>query len=92
MIELSKNEEEEFLSKSIRIFDLEYIPEIAYGIDSSCFFMKLSLNFKDYMEEGPFRLFLLKKEDLAEAGASYNKRKEDLNQLVEVHVPVSVDI
>ncbi len=54
--------------------------------------MKLSLNFKDYREEGPFRLFLLKKEDLAEAGASYNKRKEDLNQMVEVHVPVSVDI
>ena len=44
--------------------------------------MKLTINAKDrdnLKEEGTLRLFLLKKEDLAQSGSSYNKRSEDLN-------------
>ena len=33
---------------------------------------------------------MLKKADIAQTGSSYNKRSEDLNYMVEVHVPVSI--
>lgn len=33
---------------------------------------------------------MLKKADIAQTGSSYNKRSEDLNYMVEVHVPVSM--
>ena len=68
LIALSKSDSEDFESTIVRIFDLEYGPQIAYGIDSTCFYMKLTLNAKDrdnLKEEGTLRLFLLKKEDLA---------------------------
>ncbi len=79
MIALALTEEQEFKSEALRLFDLEFNPQIAYGIDSACFYMKLSLNFQEYKDEGYFKLFLLKTEDLAQRGQQYNKRAEDLN-------------